>query len=112
MKKIKYLGVALIAQLTPLAVFAAAPTSGIPQVGLDKQKIADLISGFATYFSGIIGVLGILVLLYAAFLYMTAGGNDEKVSKAKSTFIYGLVGVGVAILAFGVFNLVSSFLTA
>jgi len=110
MKKIKYLGVVLVAQLTPLMAFAATPSAGIPQVGLDKQKISDLISGFATYFSGIIGVLGILVLLYAAFLYMTAAGNDEKIATAKRTFIYGLVGVGVAILAFGIFNLVASFL--
>jgi len=111
MSKIKYLGAALAAQFLPLIASAAVtPPSNLPTVNLTKQSIADLISSFANYFAGIIGALGVLVMLYAAFLYMTAGGDEEKVGKAKKSFIYGLVGIGVAILAFGMFQLVASFL--
>ena len=41
---------------------------------------------------------------------MTAAGDEEKIGKAKRTFIYGLVGIGIAILAFGIWELVASFL--
>jgi fumarate reductase subunit D len=105
MKKIKYAGAALVAQFLPLVALAQTP-----EVTLTKDRIAQLISDFSIYFAGIIFSLGILVMLYAAFLYMTAAGDDEKVGKAKKSFIYGLVGIGIAILAFGVFELVASFL--
>ncbi|MFH0852713.1 MAG: hypothetical protein V1845_03910 [bacterium] len=110
MKKIKYIVAGLIAQLTPLAALAASNPE-IPQVTLTKETIRTLIENFASYFSGIIGVLGILTLLYAAFLYMTAAGNDETISKAKNVFIWGLIGVATALIAFGIFDMVQSFLT-
>jgi uncharacterized membrane protein len=107
MKKIKYIGTGLAIQLLP---FLAMAQEQPPRVTLSKESIATLISDFATYFAGIIFTLGILVMLYAAFLYMTAGGDEDKVGKAKSSFIYGLVGIGIAILAFGMFSLIASFL--
>ena len=112
MKKIKYVVAGLVGQLVPFAALAANDLNPeIPQVTLDKETIATLISDFANYFSGIIGILGVLTLLYAAFLYMTAAGNDETISKAKKVFIWGLIGVATALIAFGIFDLVQSFLT-
>lgn len=107
MKKVKYIGAVLIMQLLPLVAMAQMPT-----VYLTKNRIANLISDFAYYAAGIIFSLGILVMLYAAFLYMTSAGDDERIGKAKKSFIYGLVGIGIAILAFGIFGLIASFLGA
>ncbi len=108
MKKIiKYVGTGLVAQILPAMALAQTTGTG---VALNKDKITSILDTFATWFSGIIGILGILVMLYAAFLYMTAGGDEEKIGSAKRTLIYGLVGVGIAIIAFGVFGLVTSFL--
>jgi hypothetical protein len=109
MKKIKYLGAILACQLLPAV--ASAATSKIPTVNITMGSFATLMDTILTWSAGIIFTLGILTTLFAAFLYMTAAGDEEKIGKAKRTFIYGLVGIGVAILAFGIWTLVASLLT-
>ncbi|OGZ33958.1 MAG: hypothetical protein A2Y98_00590 [Candidatus Portnoybacteria bacterium RBG_19FT_COMBO_36_7] len=110
MRKIKYLGAILAAQILPAV--ALAQTGTLPSVTLTRGGILDLLNTILTWFAAIIFIVGIFVILYAAFLYMTAAGDEEKIGKAKRAFIYGLVGVGVAILAFGIWELVASFLQA
>jgi len=107
MKKIKYLGAILAIQFVPVIALAQARP---PTVNLTRTSILDLLNTILTWVDMAIFIIGILIILYAAFLYMTAAGDEEKIGKAKRTFIYGLVGIGIAILAFGIWQLVASFL--
>ena len=107
MKKIKYLGVILAVQLVPAIALAQVRP---PAVNLTRTNILYLLNTILTWVDMAIFIIGILIILYAAFSYMTAAGDEEKIGKAKRTFIYGLVGIGVAILAFGIWELVASFL--
>lgn len=43
----------------------------------------------------IAGVISVFFLIYAGFLMVVAGGNEEKLSKAKTTFLWTVIGVGV-----------------
>jgi len=52
------------------------------------------------------------MVLYAAFLYMTSAGDDTRIEKAKKTFIYGIIGMIVAMLAYFIWDTVASFLGA
>lgn len=36
-----------------------------------------------------------LFIIYAGFLFVTAQGNEKKVTKAKSTFLWTIVGVAI-----------------
>jgi hypothetical protein len=110
MNKIKYVGAILALQLLP-AVALAVSSGNIPNVTFSFSSLSTLFDTIVTWFAGIIFILGIACILYAAFMYMTAAGDEEKVGKAKRTFIYGLVGIGVAILAFGIWTTVQSLLS-
>lgn len=44
----------------------------------------------------IAGVAGVISILYGGIAYITAGGDDTKVSKAKSIVIYAVVTVVIA----------------
>lgn len=63
---------------------------------------------------GILQVLFFLAaaffVLYAAFLYLTSGGDQEKVGIAKNYILYAAVAVAVALLATAVGPIVRSFL--
>jgi len=48
---------------------------------------------------GIAGALALLMITVSGLRYITAAGNPEKVSKAKSGIVYSLVGLAVAISA-------------
>lgn len=55
-------------------------------------------------------VFSIIMLLVAAFWYMTSAGDPAKVSKANKTLVYVAIGVAVAILARTLPILVGSFI--
>ncbi len=95
-----------------------------PNVGFDEQEIAQkartsftidnliaLIETIASWVLVIIGLIGVVFLLYGAFMYITSGGSDEKVASAKKIIIYSLIGIAVAILAFAIVSFVASIIT-
>jgi len=54
----------------------------------------------------------VIFVIVAAFKYLTAGGDPEKVKSAGNTLLYAAVAVGVALLARAVPLVVGSFLGA
>ena len=60
------------------------------------QKIMDLVNWIAWF----VGLMAVLMGLYAGVLFITAAGNADSITKARSILLYAIVGVAVAILAF------------
>jgi uncharacterized membrane protein YagU involved in acid resistance len=56
--------------------------------------------------------LAVIFIIVAAFKYLLAGGDAEKIKGAGSTLIYAAVAVGVALLARAIPLIVASFLGA
>jgi Type IV secretion system pilin len=56
--------------------------------------------------------LAVIFIIVAAFKYLTAAGEPEKVKGAGNTLLYAAVAVGVALLARAVPLIVASFLGA
>lgn len=56
--------------------------------------------------------LAVIFIIVAAFKYLTAAGEAEKVKGAGNTLLYAAVAVGVALLARAVPLIVASFLGA
>ncbi len=59
---------------------------------------------------GFLGLIAVIVVLYGGFTYMTAGGNEEKITKGKKILINGLIGLtiiffSVAIVQFIISNI-------
>jgi hypothetical protein len=106
MKKIIKTAVAL-AYAMPLAALA----SNIDANSFVKNNLSNFVNGIAAWFAGIIFAVSVLVILYAAFLFITAAGNEEKITKAKGTIVSGLIGIFVAMLAFSVKAILISFLS-
>ena len=93
--------------LAPVAL--AAP---LPKPITSLQGIIDKITLASEWFLGFIVVIAVVFLLYAAFLYLTAGGNEEKLKQAKNIIIYVVVAIVVALVAAGVVNIVQNFIGA
>lgn len=59
-------------------------------------------------FMSLLGVLYVCYTLYAGFLWMTSQGEEEKIRKAKSILVTGVIGIGVIMATFSIVALVVS----
>lgn len=54
------------------------------------------------YVQALFWIAAVFFGLYAAFLYLTAGGEGEKITKANHMLIYTVVAVIVAVIAYSI----------
>jgi len=50
-------------------------------------------------FSVIVGVVAVIMIIWGGFKYITSGGDSNKVSGAKNTIIYAIIGLIVVALS-------------
>lgn len=63
-----------------------------------------LINRLVVTFLGLVGALALLVFVYAGVMYMTAGGDEARVTKAKDAMKYAFIGL---VLIMGAYTLTS-----
>lgn len=65
------------------------------------QQILDVIVG-------VVGVVAVAVIIIGGIFFVTSQGDASKVTRARNTILYGVVGLIVALLAFAIVNFVLS----
>lgn len=61
---------------------------------------------------GLLGTIFLVIVLYGGYLWMTAGGNDDRIGDAKKWIFSGVVGLAIILSAFGITTFVLERLTA
>lgn len=103
----------LAAFFLPLVALAQAPIRDAAEGfrDLDANRIVSIFLSIANWFLALLGIIAVLVVLYSAFIFITRGGESEdERNKAKQTLIYAIIGVAVAIVAFGIVSFTQSLL--
>ncbi len=54
----------------------------------------------------LLGVIFTILIIYAGYLWMTARGNDENVSKAKDIISSSIIGLIILLMAYSITNFV------
>ncbi|MFA5358871.1 MAG: hypothetical protein WC310_03575 [Patescibacteria group bacterium] len=60
---------------------------------------------------GLVGLVSVAMLIYAGFIWMTSGGEEEKINQAKATMRNWAIGLAVILLAFAIVSFVINGLT-
>jgi heme/copper-type cytochrome/quinol oxidase subunit 2 len=119
-KKISAIGSTVGLLVLPLATRAALdPTLGLSNgnvavaTGLGSQDVRQTIGKIINVALSLLGIVVLVIIIYGGFLWMTAGGNDDKVSEAKKWIFGGIIGLVIilsayAIASFVISNLVSA----
>jgi hypothetical protein len=63
------------------------------------DKANSLIATIINLLSVIIGVVAVIMIMVGGFRYVTSGGSQEAVGKAKTTILYAVVGLVIVALA-------------
>lgn len=103
-----FIGIALVSNF---ALGAEIP--GIDVVGpTSVTGIVDVIRNVIKWIYIIFFIIAVLFILMAAFTYLSAGGDAEKVNTAKNKLIYAAVAIAVALLAIGFETIIRTFLSS
>ena len=102
------LGAAAVAFM-PAMAFAQSEDvrTDIVTSGEDLEGILETVRD---WFFTIFLVVAVIFLIWAAFLYLTAAGDTEKVGKAKTALIYSIVAIAVALIAGSLPSLIENLL--
>ena len=64
-----------------------------------QAKANSIVEDIINIFSWIVGVVSVIMVIFGGFRYITSGGDAGKVTSAKNTIVYALVGLVIAALA-------------
>jgi hypothetical protein len=85
---------------TPVGGYGLGTAAGI--AGLRGLDIPTLIGKIIQIVLSFVGVIFFILIIYAGFLWMTAGGNEEQVTKAKKLITSAAVGLIIVISAYAI----------
>jgi len=76
-------------------VALAQPDLGLDGIdtGLGNQDIRIIIANIIRALLGFLGILAVVIIMYGGFVWMGAMGSPEKVQKAQSIIINGVIGL-------------------
>ncbi|RKV98057.1 MAG: hypothetical protein D8G53_03660 [Candidatus Saccharimonas sp.] len=117
MKKMKVLLAGLL--MVPVVALAVAPAANAEyslQGGANDAKgngmkdgVGDansLVKDVVNIILWIVGILSVIMLVWGGIKYTTSAGDSNKVTSAKNTIIYAVIGLIIAILAYAIVNFV------
>lgn len=98
----------------PYFVFAVDPLAKLKEVGstngpyedADEGKMVELIGNVISVFLSLLGVIFILLTIYAGYNWMTANGDEGKVDKAKDILWRAVIGLIITVGSYAIWNLV------
>ena len=62
--------------------------------------ISDVVSTIVSAILGLLGIIFLVMIIIGGYNWMTAAGNEEKVTKAKATLFRGVVGLFIIVAAY------------
>jgi hypothetical protein len=101
--------VSAVAQPAMANGFGDEINKGLEQVGGKQTASAnDVIKTIINALLFFIGVVAVIMIIWAGVQYTTSAGDSNKVTTAKNTIVYAVVGLIVAIFAYAIVNFVVS----
>ncbi len=70
--------------------------------GLGQQDVRTTVANVIRVAMGLLGIVAVVIILMGGFIWMTAGGNDEKVSEGKKYIFSGIIGLAIILSAYAI----------
>jgi len=70
--------------------------------GLGTSDLESTVVKIIQWVLGLLGLIAVIMILYGGFIWMTAGGNEERVETAKKIITAAVVGLVVVLLAWAI----------
>ena len=81
----------------------AAKGNGMPSELVGVDGVFTKITNTVLY---AVGIISVIMLIYGGLRYVISGGDSKKVTDAKNTIMYAIIGLIVSILSYAIVNFV------
>lgn len=89
-------------------IYVPPPTTSGPVSS--AGGIVNLINQILFWVATIFWIAAALFIFYAGLLYLTAGGDAEKITKAGHQLLYAVIAIVIGLMAYGLPLLLANFL--
>jgi amino acid transporter len=127
-KKVQYLLLVMISIFNIFFIFNNALAATNTLSGLDKtankvdpykEQVGEDVTEFIQTKTGqiigivlaFVGIIFLVLMIYAGVSWMTSGGNQEKVTKAKNLIVHSIIGLILVLAAYATVAFVGNLLT-
>lgn len=87
-----------------------ADTGGIntaaQEIGIKNTEITNLTTNLMLIALGLLGIVAVAMMIISGYLWITAGGNDERVRKARAIMFSAVIGLVVVLLSWAIIQYV------
>jgi hypothetical protein len=77
-------------------------------IALGATDIRVIIAKIIRAVLSLLGIIAVVIILYGGFLWMTAGGKEDQISKAKDVLRNGVIGLAIILSAFSITQFILS----
>lgn len=74
------------------------------------KDIRVTVAGIVKVVLGFVGLILVILIISAGYKWMTAGGNEEKITEAKEMLTRAAIGLLIILMAWGITEFVTSYL--
>lgn len=71
-------------------------------------QVDDIVLAVVNWLLFAVGVISVVMLIVGGIKYATSAGDSNKVTSAKNTIMYAIIGLAVAVLAFAIVGFVTN----
>ena len=95
-------------------VLAQADAFGLQEIqdsdiGLGSDRsIQEIVARIINVFLGLLGIIALVLIVYGGFVYMTAGGAEDRVARAKQILVNATIGLVIIMSAWAITRFVIS----
>lgn len=102
MAKAAFWTVASLLILAPLAAQAYTYEDVGETIGLGSADLKSTVVNIVQWALGLLALVAVIMIIIGGFQWMTAGGNEEKVDKAKKLISAAVIGLIIVLLAWAI----------
>lgn len=113
-----YLKPLIIATLVVVVLGLAVPALAQDQFGVDQagfdilqrpdpgMGLGEFIVRIVQWILGFLAVVVVGIIAYGGFVWMTAGGNPDRVARAKKIIVNGLIGLAIILASYAIVSII------
>ena len=119
-KQISILVILILILIFPYFVFGQTMKGGLQELGqasgyqtsgISETTVSEIAGIAVKTFLSILGIIFIVLMLYGGYLWMTASGNEEQLTKAKELIQAAVIGLIIIVAAYAISFFIFNWLT-